>query len=177
TATTCTVNMIGTAIVVVNPLPLAYTVTGGGSYCAGGTGVMVGLSGSNTGIHYQLYRGITSVGTPVTGTGSALNLGLQTVAGSYTVIATDATSGCTNNMTGSVAVTITATVTPTVTITTSPGDTVCAGTTVTFTAIPVNGGTAPTYVWNVNGSWTGSGSTYIYMPSDGDIVTVHMTSS
>src|ERR1019366_8779397 len=32
------------ASIAVNPVPAAYTVTGGGNYCAGGTGVHVGLS-------------------------------------------------------------------------------------------------------------------------------------
>ncbi|MFI5196699.1 MAG: hypothetical protein ACHQD8_06390, partial [Chitinophagales bacterium] len=43
--------------VVVNPQPSVYVVTGGGSYCAGGSGVHVRLSGSNSGISYQLYNG------------------------------------------------------------------------------------------------------------------------
>ena len=64
----------------------AFAVTGGGAYCSGGSGVAVGLSGSETGVNYQLYRDdTTAVGSPVAGTGSALNFGNQTVAGTYTV--------------------------------------------------------------------------------------------
>ena len=34
--------------------PSAFAVTGGGSYCTGGTGVAVGLAGSASGVNYQL---------------------------------------------------------------------------------------------------------------------------
>ncbi len=106
TTTSCTSNMLGTATVIVNPLPTAYTLTGGGGYCAGGIGVSVGLSGSQTGVNYQLYLGASPVGSPTTGTGLAITFGLQTAAGTYTVVATRATTGCVNNMTGSVTITI-----------------------------------------------------------------------
>ncbi len=99
-ATGCTSTMAGSANVVVNPLPTAYTLTGGGSYCAGGAGVHIGLSGSGTGINYQLFNSSGAVGAPVAGIGSGLDFGLQTGADAYFVVATDGTSGCTNNMSG-----------------------------------------------------------------------------
>ena len=55
---------------------------------------------------------------------------------------------------------------------------VCAGTTVTFTATPTNGGAAPVYQWKVNGVNAGANSaTYAYVPVNGDIVTVDLTSN
>ena len=105
TTTFCTNNMSGSAIVVINPLPTAYTVTGGGAYCAGGTGVHVGLSNSDLGINYQLYDGATLV-TTVAGIGGALDFGLQTAAGTYAVVGTNATTGCINPMTGNAIITI-----------------------------------------------------------------------
>ena len=96
----------GTFTITVNNTPAAYAVTGGGSYCTGGAGVAVGLANSQTGINYQLKRGATTVGSAVAGTGSAISFGLQTTAGTYSVVATGATSGCTNNMTGSVTVSV-----------------------------------------------------------------------
>ncbi len=55
---------------------------------------------------------------------------------------------------------------------------VCAGTTVTFTATPTNGGAAPSYQWKVNGVNAGINSdTYAYIPVNGDIVTVDLTSN
>ena len=55
---------------------------------------------------------------------------------------------------------------------------VCNGTLVTFTATPLNGGSSPVYQWKVNGSNVGSGgTTYSYVPQNGDIVTCWMTSN
>lgn len=107
-ATGCTNNMTGGVAVAIIPLPTAYNVTGGGGYCAGGIGVHVGLSSSDGGVNYQLFVGVTPTGAPVAGTGSAIDFGLQTTAGVYTVVATDATTLCTNNMTGAVPVIINA---------------------------------------------------------------------
>ncbi len=56
----------------------------------------------------------------------------------------------------------------------------CAGTSVTFTASPVNGGTSPSYQWKVggfNGIGTSTNSTYTYPPNNGDVVTCVMTSN
>jgi hypothetical protein len=94
-----------TTTINVNALPTAFTVTGGGAYCSGATGVAVGLSGSQTGVNYQLKIGGANAGSAA-GTGAAISFGTQTTAGTYTVVATNATTLCTNNMTGSATVTI-----------------------------------------------------------------------
>ena len=87
-----------------NPLPLAFAVTGGGTYCDG-NGVVVGLAGSEIGVNYQLYVNAAPTGAPFAGTGAAFNFpGLQTVVGTYTVAGTNPTTTCMNNMTGSVQV-------------------------------------------------------------------------
>lgn len=105
TTTSCTSNMSSSAVVNINPLPSVFTVTGGGAYCAGDTGVHIHLSGSTTGVNYQLYSG-GAIGSPVAGTGSVLDLGLHTTAGIYTVIATDAATGCSKPMASSALITI-----------------------------------------------------------------------
>lgn len=176
-ATGCGANMTGAATISINALPTAQTVTGGGSYCAGGTGVAIGLAGSQTGVQYQLYMGTTAIGGTVVGNGSAIGFGEQVAAGTYSVMATSAAS-CTRAMAGTAAVSITPIVTPVVTMTMNAESTVCAGTEVTYTANAVNGGTAPTYNWMVNGAPAGVGAAaYTYTPANGDVVSVLLTSN
>jgi hypothetical protein len=159
--------------------PTAYNVTGTGSYCAGGTGVAVGLSGSEAGVTYQLMNGASTVGTPVNGTGSAITFPNQTTAATYTVVATRTTGSCTATMTGSAIVTVNATVTPSVSVMANPGTTITAGTSVTFTASPTNGGTTPVYQWKKNNNNVGTNSaTYTDAAlADNDFIKVVMTSS
>jgi len=104
--TSCFQDMTGGAVVTINPLPTSYTVTGGGSYCSGGSGVSVGLDNSETGVNYHLYKDGTSTGSSVPGTGSAISFGSQISAGTYTVKATNATTSCAQDMTGSAAITV-----------------------------------------------------------------------
>ncbi|MCB0698846.1 MAG: hypothetical protein KDC11_03320, partial [Chitinophagaceae bacterium] len=77
-----------------------------------------------------------------------------------------------------ITMTVNANLTPAVTIAVSPNDTICAGTNVTFTPTPTNGGPTPTYQWKVNGSNTATGGTFSTTTlANGDAVTVELTSS
>lgn len=86
------VAMNGSANISSSPLPNTFAMTG--NSCNGSA---IGLSGSQTGVSYQLYRDGNAVGTSVTGTGNALSLGSHTVAGIYTVKAVSA-AGCVSEM-------------------------------------------------------------------------------
>ena len=106
-------------------LPAASSVTGGGTYCTGGTGVTVGLSNSETGVSYQLRKDNVDDGIVVAGTGAAISFGIKTAIGTYTAVATRTSGGCTNNMIGSVSISVDqASVGGSV----SSAQTICAGT-------------------------------------------------
>ncbi len=71
-------------------------------------------------------------------------------------------------------------VTPSVTLDASPAGAFCAGTNITFTATPTNGGASPTYNFKVNGSSVQNGSSNTYSTTaltNGQTVTVELTSN
>ncbi len=75
--------------------------------------------------------------------------------------------------------TITNTVTPNISISAIPGETVCQGDQVTFSATITHGGSAPVYQWKQNGSNVGTGlATYSPLTvANGDVITCELTSS
>lgn len=81
-------------------------------------------------------------------------------AGSYTIRLVAIDGACADSTT--TTITVNATVTPSVTITSNPASPICAGTSVTFTTTPVNGGNNPTYQWynGVNLIPSVTGATY-----------------
>ncbi len=89
----------------------------------------------------------------------------------YYLTSTTATSN-------SVTMTVSPAVTPSVTISTVTS-TICSGTSLTFTASPVNGGSSPLYQWKKNGINVGTGlSSYLESaPANNDVVTCQMVSN
>ena len=140
--------------ITVNPLPALFTVTGGGVYCAGGSGVAIGLDGSQIGVNYQLKNGGTDVGSVVAGMGLAISFGLKTAAGTYTVVATNVATTCSARMTDNVMVTINqpAAITSSASVTTAV---VCYGGTGTVTIIATGGTTPLSYTFNGTINTTG----------------------
>jgi ubiquitin len=140
--------------------PAAFTVAGGGLYCTGGAGVAVTLSGSQSGINYQLIINDAYSGSPVAGTGSGMSFANQTIAGTYTILAIEATASCTNAMTGSAKVTVNELpVAPSIVAITQPTCSVATGS-VSLTGLPSSGSWSVTAA-SSSGSVTitGSGST------------------
>ncbi len=177
TTTGCTAAMPGAAVIVINTPPAAYTVTGGGNYCAGGLGVHVSLSNSTAGTTYQLLNGTLAAGAPAPGTGITVDFGLQSAPGTYSVVAVNPVTGCTATMAGSASVTVSPVVAPAVSISTGD-DTVCAGTTITINSVTSNAGTTPAYTWTVNGlPLAETSGALTYAPAVGDVVGLTVMSS
>ena len=92
----------------INALPAIYNVTGGGTYCAGTSGVVVGLSNSQAGVSYQLQIAGVNMGNPVPGNGASISFGNQTVAGIYTIVASgSSTPTCIQLMNGNATIGVT----------------------------------------------------------------------
>jgi len=83
-------------------LPLVFTLEGDGGYCAGSPGATLTLSGSETGVNYQMYIDGVAAGAALPGTGSALLWPNLTAMGFYTV--KGLTANCSNDMAGQIYV-------------------------------------------------------------------------
>lgn len=84
---------------------------------------------------------------------------------------------CNHSVYNTVSWAITPLVTPSVSISADPGWDICAGTEVTFTANPTNGGSNPVFQWKLNGIDIGTNSnTFNYTLDDGDIISCILTS-
>jgi hypothetical protein len=75
----------------------------------------------------------------------------------------------------SITMVVNPTVTPSISISAS-ATTVCAGMPVSFTS-SVTGGGSPGYEWKVNGINVATGSTYSYLPANGDVVICSLSST
>ncbi len=80
--------------------PNIFMIQGDGYYCQGTSGASITLSGSETGINYQLNVDNQPAGAVVPGTGSAIVWNDLTSEGFYTVVA--ATTACTQQMAGQI---------------------------------------------------------------------------
>ncbi len=155
------------------------TITGLTSVCQGQAGVIYSVPAiaNATGYTWTLPAGasITSGSNTnsitVTFSGSASS-------GNVTVLGTNI--GCGNGPVSSpLAVTVNPNAAASVSITANPGNTICSGTNVTFTAVPTNGGTTPSYQWKLGAANVGTNSaTYSNNAlANGNSVTCVMTSN
>ncbi|MFV8339638.1 PKD-like domain-containing protein [Flavobacterium sp. LB3P21] len=170
-----------TIVTTVNPnLPASVSIVSNDAdniICAG-TSVTFTATSTNGGTTpaYQWYVGATPVGSnSSTYTTSALTTG-QSVS---VVMTSNAICASGSPATSNAIVT---TVNPNLPVSVSIGataTTICAGTSVTFTATPTNGGTTPAYQWKVNGVNAGTNSNTFTTTTltNGQIVTVILTSN
>ncbi|MBI5218215.1 MAG: gliding motility-associated C-terminal domain-containing protein [Bacteroidia bacterium] len=145
TANSCN-GTAGNVTVTVNPLPAAYNVTGGGVMCAGNTGLPIILSNSQTGINYQLLLNGNPVGSPIPGIGSLLTWPLQTLAGAYTIQATN--TSCQQTMTGSASIAVN----PAPAANAGQDTTIPYGTSATLSGSAAGGSGSYTYSWSPSSS-------------------------
>ncbi len=136
------------------------------TYDIGETGTGANVTGLPSGISGNFSGGVFTI------SGSSSVTGIH----NYTITAT---GNCGNSNTLNGSITINENLEPSVSITSSDADTtICAGTEVTFTANATNGGSSPSYQWQINGIDTFSNSSTFTTSSlsDGDTVTVILTS-
>lgn len=137
-----------TSTITVQPLPTAYSVTGGGSYCESNPTLEVGIDGSQTGVAYTLYKDGVATTAVVNGTGTAISFGIQ-MAGTYTVKSGNTATGCTQIMSGNAVLAAVPEISGN---TISADQTVCEGSVpATITgSTPTGGNGTYTYQWYVS---------------------------
>ncbi|RYY85003.1 MAG: hypothetical protein EOO15_18085, partial [Chitinophagaceae bacterium] len=148
----------------------AVTVSGGGTFCENSALTLTANpTGGNSPYIYAWSNGLGTASTatpPTTPTGST----------TYSVTVTDG-NGLTAS--GSTGVTILPNVVASISIS-STASTICGGSSVTFTATPVNPGASPAYQWFLNGTTpVGTNSTTYTTTtlSDNDSVTCRLTTA
>jgi hypothetical protein len=95
--------------ITINPLPLTTPIVTPATptICSGST-VTVNVAGSQAGINYELFDGVTSLSSTIAGTGGAINLvtSALTANTTITVRATNPVTGCTVLLSGTSVVTV-----------------------------------------------------------------------
>jgi subtilisin-like proprotein convertase family protein len=171
---TCGSSTAQTSTITVNSAPAQPgTISGNNNICSGST------------ITYSIaaVTGATSY-TWTVPTGATINSGQGTTSISITFGTTGGNVGvvainaCGNSPIRNRAITVNTELTPSVSIN-ATSSTICSGTNVTFTANPTNGGTTPSYQWQVNGANVGTNSATFNTAAltNGQTVTCILTSS
>jgi hypothetical protein len=122
-----------------NSVPRNVNLTGGGAYCQGGNGLVLDVINPETGVVYYLMLDGVVTGDSI-GNSAALDFGLQTAVGNYTVIAENISSTCTKEMDTTLNIVVNNL--PSVEIVLTP-NTICAGQPIALTASG-----ASTYHWS-----------------------------
>lgn len=169
TSTTANSNVV---TMTVNAIPGTPSPTSNSPVCVGAT---INLSTATVSGATYSWSGPNSFAN--TTQNPSISNASSAMAGTYSLTITQ--NGCTS-VSGTTIVTVNPIVTPTVSIAiTSGGNPTCTSQSVTFAATPTNGGTTPSYQWQVNGINTGTNSS-IFTPSsiaNNDVITCILTSN
>ena len=171
--------------ITVNPAVVAGVIAANQTICSGGDpAAFTQTTAATGGIGVYTYQWQSSYAIPgpwtnIAGSTSATYDPPAGITATTLYRRIDASGTCFPSYTNPIIITVAATVLPSVIIAT-PSATICAGTSITLTATPVNGGT-PTYIWQKNGvaiAPAATNSTYTTSGAqNGDVYYVHMSSS
>jgi hypothetical protein len=161
-------------------MPLSITISANPSnvICAGDTVTFTGIPVNGGGLEsYQWQVNGSNVGS-----NSAVYTSTSLANGDNVVCLLSSTATCATGSPASsntITMTVNAIAPVSVSVSPSPAGPICTGTSVTFTATPVNGGTLPSYQWQLNGVNVGANSTTYTDAAlvNGDVITCILTSN
>ena len=169
----CGSTAIDSTEVIVNPSPAIPSANSNSPICLGSI-----LNLTTSLIAGDTYNWTGPNGFSSSSQNPSINNTTAAASGVYNLTITQQ-NGCTSKPAGT-TVAIETPATPTITINAS-AQTICPGASIMFTAVPVNGGAAPTYQWQLNGTDVGTnGTSPSYEAnnlSDGDKVSCVLTSN
>jgi len=162
--------------IILEPVSVGGTVTGGTTVCAGSTSGVLTLVGY-TGTVLQWQSSVNgTVWTAIANTTDFYTSEALTETTQFRAIVKSGV--CPQDTSGSTTVTVIQLSTPSVGIAITNGtNPSCFSELVTFTATPINGGPNPTYEWFNNNVLVATTASYTFNSSDGDQVYVVMTTS
>ena len=134
----------------------------------------------NTGLgHFVKWQQAPTSTGPWTSISGATSLSYTTPALSTTTYYRLIDScGNSNLIGGSAAFTVPINTGTSVSISSNPGTSICTGSSASFTAVPTNGGSSPSYQWKLNGTNVTTGASYSPSSlSNGDVVACTITSN
>jgi len=173
--TGCQRAMAGFANVIVDPLfvpVVSISATGMDTLCPGSLATLHPTTNDTTAPTYT-WR-VNGVTVSTAGTYSYIP-----ASGDVVTVVLHSTAHCASPVTATdtAHMVVIPTGTPVASISADPGDTICEYNSATFTASSAFGGYSPIYTWLRNGSVAATGSTYTYMPTDGDVITLRLVSN
>ena len=180
TTSTATSNAI-TITISSSIVPSVSIASGSGSSICSGQSVTLTATPTNGGTAptYQWYKNGTAIGGATAATYTTTTLANNDAI--TCVLTSNASCLSTTTATSNaITFTITANGAAGVSITANPGNSICSGQSVTFTATPTNGGSAPTYQWykGANAISGATNSTYTSSAlANGDAISVRIVSN
>jgi len=134
----------------------AFALGTASSRCQGAETIVYNATAGNSGsITYSLDAISLNAGNTINSTTGEVT---YDAAWTGTTVITATATGCNGPTTAQHTVTVGTGSPVTVSISANPSGSICSGTSVTYTAIPVNGGLSPVYQWRLNGQPLGNNS-------------------
>ncbi|WP_162903226.1 NHL domain-containing protein [Taibaiella koreensis] len=159
-------------------IPGTITATGPNPACSPASSTLTLGGASSSGVSYQWRSSTDNVNWTNVGTGAATYATGSITGTRYYKVIVSCTAGALKDSTPVFTLTVNPSVTPTAAITASPGNVICSGTPVTFSATITNGGAAPGYQWKKGTTPVGTGTSYTGTGLvNGDVITLELTSN